>query len=83
MFRCKTMKIERPLSVDDLVTAELVCIQLSMKLTLQDYQKGVLNSLRPKIDDDGVIVIQSRAVEGLKLHYGPQRFPILTYKDPL
>ena len=35
------------------------------------------------MNEDGVIVLGSRALEGLQVHYGPQEFPILTYKDPL
>ena len=83
MFQNKSFKIQRPLSVEDLRTAELVCLKLSMKLTLQDHQKGTLKSLRAKINEDGIVVIGSRATEGLKVHYGPEEFPVLTYRDPL
>ena len=47
-----------------------------------DLLNGKLTSLRPHIDEDGIIVISSRANEGLKLHYSRDRFPILTYHDP-
>ncbi len=80
--KAKSFRIERPLSVDDLNNAELFCLKLSMKLTTLDYERGVLKSLQPRMDSDGIIVTQSRAIEGFKLHYGRDRFPILTYRDP-
>ena len=83
VFRYKSLRIPRELSVDDLKTAELVALKLSMKHTLQEYQKGTLKSLRPRMNDDGIIVLGSRALEGLQKHYGPVEFPILTYSDPL
>ena len=46
-------------------------------------EEGKLKSLRPKVDEDGIIVLSSRAVEGFKLTYNRDRFPILTSKDPL
>ena len=82
MFKAKSFSIERPLSVDDLNSAELVCLKLSMRLTALDYEKGVLKSLQARKDPDGIIVTQNRAIEGFKLHYGRDRFPILTYRDP-
>ena len=39
-------------------------------------------SLRPHVTD-GVIALASRAIEGLKLHYNADSFPILIEKDPL
>ena len=83
MFQRKSFKIPRPLTVVDLEIAELCCLKLSMKLTTQDYDKGTLKSLRPQIDANGIIVLGSRAVEGLKIHFGQEVFPILTYRDPL
>ena len=83
MIQRKTFKIQRPLTVIDLETAELCCLKLSMKLTMKDYERGTLKSLRPQIDENGIIVIGSRAVEGLKIHFGQELFPILTYRDPL
>ena len=54
-----------------------------MKLTKKEMDSGKLKFLRPRIDSDGVIILGSRAEEGFKAHYGNERFPILTYKDPL
>ena len=54
-----------------------------MKLTLHGLQKGLLKFLGAGIDDDGIIVLHSRAVDEFKLHYGPQRIPVLTYRDPM
>ena len=59
------------------------CLKLSMRLTTQDYEKGTLKSLRPQIDGNGIIVLGSTAVEGLKVHFGQEVFPILTYQDSL
>ena len=82
MIRNKSFKIE-DLTSEDLKNAENFCVQLSMKLTREDLLKGKLTSIRPRTDEDGVIVISSRANEGLKSYYGSDRFPILTYGDPL
>ena len=70
------------MKVEELNNAELFCERLSMRLTMLDYERGLLKSLQPKIDSDGMIVTQNRAIEGFKLHYGRDRFPILTYRDP-
>ena len=59
------------------------CVKLSMKLTRVDLQTGKLNSLRPKVDEDGIVVIACRAINGLESYYGNDKFPILTYRDPL
>ena len=85
LVKCMTTKsfhIQRPYTVDELNHAEHVCVKLSMKLTLIDFNKGLLRSLQPRMNDEGIVVIQSRAVEGLKLHYGSDQFPIITYRDP-
>ena len=63
--------------------AEQYWLKESSRLTAIELEKGNLRSLRPQVDDDGVIVTSSRAVEGLKLTYNRDRFPILTSKDPL
>ena len=51
--------------------------------TKPEFDKGKFKSLGAHEDEDGVIVINSRALEEMKVHYGAERFPILTYKDPL
>ena len=71
------------LKADDLDAGERFCIKESMKLTKKDLDSGKLTSLRPRVEEDGVIVLSSRANEGLKHHYNQERFPILTYHDPL
>ena len=63
--------------------AEKYWLKESMTLTSVELVKGNLDSLRPKIDEDGVIVLSTRALKGLKLNYNVDRFPILTSKDPL
>ena len=54
-----------------------------MVYTTAAYEKGHLKSLRPRIDENGIISLSSRAQEGLKLHYKQDCFPILTSADPL
>ena len=53
-----------------------------MQYTNEDLKKGKLDSLRPRTTDDGVVVLDSRAQEGLKAHYDNEEFPILMYRDP-
>ena len=50
-----------------------------MKLSRQEYEKGTLKSLKPRIDTYINIVPGTRAVEGLKVHLGQEFFPILTH----
>ena len=50
---------------------------------MEDFNAGKLVSLRPTIDEDGIVVLASRANKGMKLHYNRDRFPILTHRDPL
>ena len=70
-------------TAEDLEKAEQFCIKSSMRFTKQDYDKGKLTSLRPQVNEDGIIVLSSRADEGLEAYYGTDEFPILTYHDPL
>ena len=67
----------------NVIEAEKFCIETSMFYTKQELDAGRLKSLRPRIDEDGVIVVNSRADEETKSHYGTDRFPILAYNDPL
>ena len=67
----------------NLIKSEKYWLRQSMILTSKAYKKGDLNSLRPKLNEDGVIVLASRAVKGLELNYDRDSFPILVYKDPL
>ena len=70
-------------TVEDLENSERVVIKLSMSFTEADMKKGLLKSLRPRTDDDGVIVMEGRALEQFRAHYGTDRFPILTERDIL
>ena len=83
IFQRKSCKIQRPLTVVDLEAAELCCLRLRMELTRQNFEKGTLKFLRPQIDATGIIVLGSRAVEDLKVHFDHELLPILTYGDPL
>jgi hypothetical protein len=82
MLKLKSFRVGL-LTVEDLNAGEQYCIRASMKYTNEDLQKGKLKSLRPKVEEDGVVVLASRAAEGFKLHYGTDRLPILAYRDPL
>ena len=62
--------------------AEKYWISVSMKLTREKLESGHLDSLRPKIEND-VVVLSTRAIKGLKRNYDQDVFPILTSKDPL
>lgn len=73
----------RDLTTCSIEKAEKYWVLRSMELTKIDLQKGKLRSLRPIVSEDGIISVGSRALEGMKLHYNAESFPILTYKDPL
>ena len=70
------------LTSTDIEAAEQYCVKQSMRYTDEDLRKGKLDSLRPKVTDEGVVVLASRAQEGLKVHYDREEFPILMYRDP-
>ena len=63
--------------------AEIYMLQQSSKLTQQLIDKGQLKSLRPEVNQHGIIVLRSRAEEGMRVHYGHTEFPILAYDDPI
>ena len=67
----------------NLEKAENYWIKLSMIRTSKELKKGDLESFQPRIDDNGIIVLSSRALEGMKVHYNEDTFPILTSDDPL
>ena len=66
----------------DIEAAERYCVKQSMRFTNEDLRKGKLLSLRPRTNDDGIVVLASRAQEGLRAHYDNEEFPILMYRDP-
>ena len=72
-----------PIIATEIEMAEKFLIELSMIRTKVDFDKGKLKSLGAQLDNDGIIVIGSRALDAMKSHYGANRFPILTYTDPL
>ena len=71
------------LTSEDIDDAELFVRRESSKLTQKEVSKGKLSSLRPQVDENGIIVLSSRANKGLKHHYGNDTYQILTYNDPL
>ena len=82
IFQCKSFGIT-DLVPEDLERAEEFIIKSSMSFTRQEYDKGNLASLRPEENANGVICLNSRALEGLQSHYDTKEFPILTQKDPV
>ena len=66
-----------------LAKAESFWIKQSMKLTQEKLEKGHLDSLRPKKDENGYIVLSTRALKGMKVNYNQDTFPILASNDPL
>ena len=71
------------LTAEEIAHAESVCIKVSMHYTKQEFDAGKLRSLGAQMDQDGVISVNSRASAEMTAHYGTDKFPILTYKDPL
>ena len=72
------------LTPDDLLKAETHIIQQSSAHhTKPELDKGNLQSLRPEFNKNGVICLNSRALEGLQIHYDAKEFPILTHDDPV
>ena len=76
-FKCNKI------TVDDKKEAELYILKHSMKITEKMLEEGKLKSLGAVTNRDGLIILRGRAVEGLKMHYGTDEFPILTYDDPI
>ena len=74
---------QNELTADDLLKAETHIIKTSMQLTKVELEKGNLESLRPEVNSNGIICLNSRAIEGLQIHYDAKEFPILTYQDPV
>ena len=56
---------------------------MSLKITMKLLEEGKLKSLRPEVNKDGVIILGSRAREGLRIYYDNDEFPILAYNDPV
>ena len=70
-------------TVENLEKAEQYLLKESMQQTQIEMDKGNLNTLRSKLVEDDDICLSSRALEGFKLNYDTDRYPILTTKDPL
>ena len=83
MLRNRSLLKAIHLTAEEVSHAESLCIKASMYYTKQEFDAGKLKSLGAKVEEDGIITVNSRASETMKAHYGSQRFPILTYKDPL
>ena len=81
--KCSLKEIATPLTHRNIIAAEKFCIQLSMHYTKPDFTAGKFKSLRAQIDDEGIVCVNSRANQAMQSHYGCDKFPILTYKDPL
>ena len=82
IFKNKSFK-NNVIDPDGLDKAENYWIKESMKLTSEKFEKGHLDSLRPKKDENGLIVLSTRALKGMKQNYNQDVFPILSNNDPL
>ena len=82
IFQKKSFK-NNNITPESLEKAEEYWIKESMKLTTEEYKKGNLASLRPRLREDGIIVLSTRALKGLKSNYNQDTFPILSRNDPL
>ena len=67
----------------NLEKAEKYWLKESMIFTKVEMDRGNLNSLRPRVNEDGIIVLSTKALKGMKTNYNADIFPILTTKDPL
>ena len=72
-----------PIDYNEIKLAERAIVKMSMVLTKKDLDAGKLRSLGAIINEEGIICVKSRAENAMKVHYGCDEFPILTYKDPL
>ena len=73
----------KPVLFSEIVAAEKFCMKNSMIHTKQELEAGKLKSLGASVDESGLINVNSRSAQAMRLHYGNNHFPILTYKDPL
>ena len=80
--RVKSFK-DNEITVDDVQKAESFILRYSMQTTEKMLEQGKLRSLRPERNKDDVIVLRSRAIEGLRIHYDVDEFPILTSDNPV
>ena len=71
------------LTVKCIKQAELYWMKQSAQRTRELMEKGQLKSLRPSMDDNGIVVLSSRAVKGFKFNYNRDAFPILSTDDPI
>lgn len=82
--KCRSFRIRlETICSAEIRLAEKLCIKMSMMHTKIDFDNGKLKSLGAFLNEDGIICVRSRAQEAMKLQYGADEFPILTYKDPL
>ena len=82
VFEKRSFK-ENTITILNLEKSENYWPRESMKHTSIALEEGKLKSLRPKLNDKGVIVISTRALKEMKSNYNADSFPILTYRDPL
>ena len=80
-FEIKSFGVQQ-ISLSSYQKAERYWLMRSMEFTRPEVEKGRLVSLRPKVEN-GIIVISSRAMTGMKLNYNEDMYPILTEKDPV
>ena len=82
VYELKSFQVQE-LTLKSLEKAERYWLNQSMQYTKVAMVKGRLRSIRPIVDEIGIIYVGSRALKGMKIHYNSESFPILTEKDPL
>ena len=82
IYEKRTLKIKE-INLSCMKKAETYWLKQSMKLTKAELENGNLLSLRPRVNEEGLIILGTRALSGMKHHYNTDTFPILTSKDPL
>ena len=85
VIRCFEVKslTKNILTVRCVQEAEKYWLTQSMVSTREALERGHLQSLRPTVEEGGIVVMASRALKGFKLNYNRNRFPILMSKDPI
>ena len=79
--RSKSFK-SNELTVDDIKKTELFTLRTSMKMR-EKLIGGKLKFIRVEINQDGLITLRSRVVQGLRIHYDADEFLIKSHNEPV
>ena len=83
IIRAKSFKGPPQVTAAEVVDAEKACIRASMHYTQPEFLSGKFRSLGAQLNEDGIVILVSRAAAAMEAYYGTHEFPILVYKDPL